>query len=341
MENTDNSQENLSFNDNINSNIDNNMDIHSLNDTNPNVNSNLTEGDKIETKGLKLKKSTKERLNTLQSKFTDAESMVLALLNQYETFTISTDNKYTDRKAEIDKFNFLLDSIKNSFINSLEMATFVEEKYLSKIQEELTKKDKVISIAQNENIKLREEIKSIQKNLISKEQELEDVKDSFSRVNLALTTVEKELKEKSEIIQSLQTHLNTLNKLSNDNDIYQKEISELKSYIKKLDSNLQDYEYNKQLLDNSNKENVKNQILLNELKEENKNLLNYNQELNKKIQNLLLDNSSKILEINEKNNNTIREIEKNKDLELQKANNKINELQEELFKIKLNQSNLK
>ena len=137
------------------------------------------------------------------------------------------------------------------------------------------------------------------------------------------------------------THLNTLNKLSNDNDIYQKEISELKTYIKKLESNLQDYEYNKQLLDNSNKENVKNQILLNELKEENKNLLNYNQELNKKIQNLLLDNSSKILEINEKNNNTIREIEKNKDLELQKANNKINELQEELFKIKLNQSNLK
>ena len=80
MENTDNSQENLSFNDNINSNIDNNMDIHSLNDTNPNVNSNLTEGDKIETKGLKLKKSTKERLNLLQTSFEDAESMVIALL---------------------------------------------------------------------------------------------------------------------------------------------------------------------------------------------------------------------------------------------------------------------
>ena len=45
--------------------------------------------------------------------------MVLALLNQYETFTISTDNKYTDRKAEIDKFNFLLDSIKPLSVSSI------------------------------------------------------------------------------------------------------------------------------------------------------------------------------------------------------------------------------
>ena len=43
---------------------------------------------KIETKGLKLKKSTKERLNLLQSSFDDAESMVVALLNQYEVFKV-------------------------------------------------------------------------------------------------------------------------------------------------------------------------------------------------------------------------------------------------------------
>ena len=40
--------------------------------------------DKIETKGLKLKKSTKDRLNMLQSNFDDAESMIVTLLNQYD-----------------------------------------------------------------------------------------------------------------------------------------------------------------------------------------------------------------------------------------------------------------
>lgn len=305
------------------------------------ININSNDEDKIETKGLKLKKSTKERLNSLQGKFTDAESMVVALLNQYEVFDISNNDKYTDRKAEIEKFSFFLESLKNSFINSLEMSTFIEEKFSKKMQDELNKKDKILSATQNENIKLMEQLKNIEKTILSKDQELEDVKDSFSRVNLALTTVEKELKEKSEIIQSLQTHLTALNKISNDNDRYQNENSELKSYIKNLEKDLQNYEYNKQLLDASNKENAKNQSIINELKEENRGLFNYNQELNEKIQKLLLDNSSKILEINERNNFTLRELEKNKDLELQKTNIKIQNLQEELFNLKIKHSQLK
>lgn len=318
-------------------NFDENDDLSMKNE----IDINSNDEDKIETKGLKLKKSTKERLNSLQGKFTDAESMVVALLNQYEVFDISNNDKYTDRKAEIEKFSFFLESLKNSFINSLEMSTFIEEKFSKKMQHELSKKDKIISVSQNENLKLREQLKNVEKNILSKEQELDDVKDSFSRVNLALTTVEKELKEKSNIIQSLQTHLTALNKISNDNDNYQKENSELKTYIKKLESNLQDYEYNKQLLDTSNRENIKNQSIINELKEENRSLFNYNQELNEKIQKLLLDNSSKILEINEKNNFTIRELEKSKELELQKANIKIQELQEEIFKLKISHSESK
>ena len=62
--------------------------------------------DKIETKGLKLKKSTKDRLNSLQASFDDAESMVVALLNQYEVFKLESNNKFSDRKGEIDRFNF-------------------------------------------------------------------------------------------------------------------------------------------------------------------------------------------------------------------------------------------
>ena len=71
--------------------------------------------EKIETKGLKLKKSTKERLNLLQTSFEDAESMVIALLNQYEVFKLESNDKFSDRKAEIERFN----SFKFSFLFSI------------------------------------------------------------------------------------------------------------------------------------------------------------------------------------------------------------------------------
>ena len=91
-------------------------------------NSTGISSEKLETKGLKLKKSTKERLNTLQSSFGDAETMISALLNQYESLKIQSDSKFADRKAEIEKFNYLLDSIRGSYLNSLDMATYLEEK---------------------------------------------------------------------------------------------------------------------------------------------------------------------------------------------------------------------
>ena len=99
--------------------------------------------EKIETKGLKLKKSTKERLNLLQTSFEDAESMVIALLNQYEVFKLDSNDKFSDRKAEIERFNFLMESIKGCFVNSLEMATYIEDKCTEKIKNEMKKKDRV------------------------------------------------------------------------------------------------------------------------------------------------------------------------------------------------------
>ena len=54
--------------------------------------------EKIETKGLKLKKSTKDRLNMLQSSFDDAESMITTLLNQYDSFIVENDEKYNERQ---------------------------------------------------------------------------------------------------------------------------------------------------------------------------------------------------------------------------------------------------
>ena len=159
--------------------------------------------DKIETKGLKLKKSTKDRLNMLQSNFDDAESMIVTLLNQYDNFKIESSEKFSDRKGEIDRFNFLIDSLKGCFVNSLEMATYLEDKYAVKLKNEMKKKDKIISIIQEENTELKKKNKETDEGINQKNKELNDVKDSFSRVNIALTTVEKELKEKSDIIQNL------------------------------------------------------------------------------------------------------------------------------------------
>ena len=98
--------------------------------------------DKIETKGLKLKKSTKDRLNMLQSNFDDAESMIVTLLNQYDNFKIESSEKFSDRKGEIDRFNFLIDSLKGCFVNSLEMATYLEDKYAVKLKNEMKMKTK-------------------------------------------------------------------------------------------------------------------------------------------------------------------------------------------------------
>ena len=114
---------------------------------------------KIETKGLKLKKSTKERLNLLQSSFDDAESMVVALLNQYEVFKVESNDKFADRKGEIDRFNFLMESIKGCFVNSLEMATYIEDKCTEKMKGEIKKKDRVIALLQEENSSLNKKIK--------------------------------------------------------------------------------------------------------------------------------------------------------------------------------------
>ena len=172
--------------------------------------------DKIETKGLKLKKSTKEKLNELQKGFDDAESMITALIKQYNNSLIVNDNRFLDRKAEIDKFNFLVDSIKSSFVNSLEMAVFAEERALDIKSKEMKKKDILISSLQDEKEELKKQIKEMKEEKIAKDRELSSVKDSFSRINLSLVNLEKELKEKSEIIQNNQNHLNSLTNIAEE-----------------------------------------------------------------------------------------------------------------------------
>ena len=292
--------------------------------------------EKVETKGLKLKKSTKDRLNMLQSSFDDAESMITTLLNQYDSFIVENDEKYNDRKGEIDRFNFLIDSLKGCFINSLEMATYLEDKYDTKLKNEIKKKDKVISILQDENTNLKKRCSDVNDEINKKDCELNDVKDSFSRVNLALSTVEKELKEKSDIIQNLQLHINSLTEISRDskdvkveNDKLKEEIKELKDKLSKANIINEKMNY----LESENDRFKKEITILNEEKKEYK---EYSNSLNQRIQEVLVNKSAEITKINEEKNNLIREIENRKELELKSANETIISLKEEIFELKLN-----
>lgn len=292
--------------------------------------------EKIETKGLKLKKSTKDRLNLLQSSFDDAESMVVALLNQYEVFALESDDRFADRKSEIERFNFLIESIKGCFVNSLEMATYIEEKCTEKIKGEIKKKDKVISLLQEENASLKNKFKNTDLEIAKKIKELSDVKDSFSRVNLALTTVEKELSEKSSVIQNLQLHIKSLTEMSQDNKEVKLENEKLKEVIKELEEKLTKVNIDNEKLVFLKSENERYINEIKELQKEKNEYKEYSNSLNMKIQEILIEKSNEINSINNERNVVIMDLENRKNSEIREANNTISKLKDELYELKLN-----
>ena len=289
--------------------------------------------EKLETKGLKLKRNTKNRLNDLQSKFDDAESMVSALLNQYEVFKITEDTRFADRKTEIEKFTYLLDSIKNSYINSLEMASFLEEKQIEKSMMEIKNRDKTIVRLQQTITKKEEKIKEIENTLLENNKELNTVKDSFSRVNLALTNVEKELKEKADIIKSSQMHIESLNDLLEEEKRSNKVAEEYKVKLESLEERYKDYELIKEKLQITKEDQRSSREEIISLKAEIKEYREYSNSLNDKteeISNLKDQFRSEIIETERGFNEKLKE----KDLVIEK-------LKEEIFKLKLSMQNKK
>ena len=298
---------------------------------------------KIETKGLKLKKSTKERLNLLQSSFDDAESMVVALLNQYEVFKVESNDKFADRKGEIDRFNFLMESIKGCFVNSLEMATYIEDKCIEKMKGEIKKKDRVIALLQEENSSLNKKIKENEIEVKNKGRELEETKESFSRVNLALTTVEKELNEKSKVIENLQLHIASLSDISKENKVVKEENSKLREKIKLLESQLTEDKIELQRFEYLKRDNERYIAEISELRKEKDEYKVYSNELNNKIQEILLEKADEIAKLNNEKNQALRESEEMHAKELKESSNVISKLKDELYELKLtlNQLNTK
>lgn len=310
--------------------------IENIEYSNDETSSETEVSERLETKGLKLKKSTKDRLNKLQSGFTDAETMISELLNQYDVFKIEGDSKYSDRKAEIDKFNYLMDSIKSSFLNSLEMASYMEEKYSEKFSSELKKKDKIIIGLQESQKELKDQLFSKEKEIENITKELDSVKDSFSRVNFALTTVEKELKDKSEIIQNSQKHLAALTEVAEDGKVFKERCDELTKTISSLHLELKQYELTNKLLSISEEDNDRYKSEITNLKEEVKNQRNYINSLNERIQDILVEKSEAITNLRDSFDESLKGLEFNKNKEIQICKDKIDKLNQEIFNLRLN-----
>ena len=297
--------------------------------------------EKLETKGLKLKRNTKNRLNDLQSKFDDAESMVSALLNQYEVFKITEDTRFADRKTEIEKFTYLLDSIKNSYINSLEMASFLEEKQIEKSMMEIKNRDKTIVRLQQTITKKEEKIKEIENILLENNKELNTVKDSFSRVNLALTNVEKELKEKADIIKSSQMHIESLNALLEEEKRSNKVAEEYKVKLESLEERYKDYELIKEKLQITKEDQRGSREEIISLKAEIKEYREYSNSLNDKIHKILNDKTEEISNFKDQFRSEIIETERGFNEKLKEKDLVIEKLKEEIFKLKLSMQNKK
>ena len=316
----------------LNSNKENKIENNNTEENIETSNEVITE--KLETKGLKLKRNTKNRLNDLQSKFDDAESMVSALLDQYEVFKITEDTKFADRKTEIEKFTYLLDSIKNSYINSLEMASFLEEK-------QIENRDKTIVRLQQTITKKEEKIKEIENTLLENNKELNTVKDSFSRVNLALTTVEKELKEKADIIKSSQMHIESLNALLEEEKRSNKVAKEYKVKLESLEERYKDYELIKEKLQITKEDQRGSREEIISLKAEIKEYREYSNSLNDKIHKILNDKTEEISNLKDQFRSEIIETERGFNEKLKEKDLVIEKLKEEIFKLKLSMQNKK
>ena len=323
----------------LNSNKENKIENNNTEENIETSNEVITE--KLETKGLKLKRNTKNRLNDLQSKFDDAESMVSALLDQYEVFKITEDTKFADRKTEIEKFTYLLDSIKNSYINSLEMASFLEEKQIEKSMMEIKNRDKTIVRLQQTITKKEEKIKEIENTLLENNKELNTVKDSFSRVNLALTTVEKELKEKADIIKSSQMHRESLNALLEEVKRSNKVAKEYKVKLESLEERYKDYELIKEKLQITKEDQRGSREEIISLKAEIKEYREYSNSLNDKIHKILNDKTEEISNLKDQFRSEIIETERGFNEKLKEKDLVIEKLKEEIFKLKLSMQNKK
>ena len=234
-----------------------------------------------------------------------------------------------------------MESIKGCFVNSLEMATYIEDKCTEKIKNEMKKKDRVISLLQDENNSLLKKIRENEVETNNRSKELEDTKESFSRVNLALTTVEKELNEKAKIIENLQLHISSLSEVTAENRSFKEENANLKEKLRILEAQLTESKIDSQSFEYLKKENERYTVEIAELRKERNEYKEYSNGLNKQIQEILLEKANEIAKINLEKDRVLKEYDEINTKELKEANDIINKLKDELYEIKLTMNQTK
>ncbi|MBP3917363.1 hypothetical protein [Clostridium sp.] len=289
---------------------------------------------KLVTKGLKLKQATKDRLNELQNAFGDAETTIATLIKNYESFTVTNDSKYKDRKAEIEKFKYLAENLVSSYVASLDMAYHVEDKLMDKFSKEIQKREETIRELTEEKYKAIKETKAAEQKIEEMKSENEGVKESYSRVNSLLSTVEKELQDKSEIIGNMQLHINSLSSMVEEGKEYKTIADSLNKKIKDLESEVSDGRVTMQILKSTQEELKEAKKGLDESKNENKELRNEVKELNVTIQNIISEKSNEILSLTSSYENKLSDIRNEKEKDRLTYQNEILSLKDELMKIK-------
>ena len=205
----------------------------------------------------------------------------------------------------------------------------------------MKKKDRVISLLQDENNSLLKKIRENEVETNNRSKELEDTKESFSRVNLALTTVEKELNEKAKIIENLQLHISSLSEVTAENRSFKEENANLKEKLRILEAQLTESKIDSQSFEYLKKENERYTVEIAELRKERNEYKEYSNGLNKQIQEILLEKANEIAKINLEKDRVLKEYDEINTKELKEANDIINKLKDELYEIKLTMNQTK
>lgn len=310
--------------------INNEIDL----DNNMEVMTKREDSEKISTKGLKLKESTKIRLNELQNKYGDAETLITKLLSYHDTLNTEELEEYSDRKVEVEKFTSQLESIKKSYIQSLDIAKYSEEKYAQRFANEFNKKDKIIAELKEEHREQKEIIKKLNNDLNKNQLEYQNATNTFSSLNKVLATVEKELTLKTEALNNSQEQVSALLNVVNEN-------SKLKEENNKLQNDLNDaikykekyYSTEATIKTLTNEKNAIDALLL-EAKEEIKTSNNDNKILNNKIQDILLLRNEETNKVKEEMYKKIEELKEKNTTEVRGKEQEIITLKEEIAILK-------
>lgn len=168
--------------------------------------------------------------------------MFESLLNAFEM--AKAKNQLADRGKEIDTFQTTVNTLVNMFLNSLEINQTSEERIREVLSLELNTKDNTIKDLQEQKQKLKEEVAALRESLDTKakiakvaENELE----KLSKETEALADkLNKDISEKADTINSLQSQLQTLNGIIDEYKSYKNDYNNLESEIKELNKTIDD-----------------------------------------------------------------------------------------------------